>query len=48
MDKQQLQKADLFRFSPQFSTGTTLDNGNFVCTGLYGLTLGWDPSNESW
>ena len=39
---------DLFRCSPQFSTGVTMDNGNFVCTGMYGLTLGWDPTNESW
>lgn len=39
---------DLFRCSPQFSAGTVLDNGNFVCTGTGCLTLGWDPSNESW
>lgn len=39
---------DLFRCSTQFATGITLDNGNFVCTGLHGLTLGWDPNNEDW
>lgn len=39
---------DLFRCSPQFAGGTVMDNGNFVCTGVCCLTLGWDPSNESW
>lgn len=39
---------DLFRCSPQFAEGTVMDNGNFVCTGVGCLTLGWDPSNESW
>jgi hypothetical protein len=39
---------DLFRCSPQFAAGTVMDNGNFICTGEACLTLGWDPSNESW
>ena len=39
---------DLFRFNPQLAAGTVLDNGNFVCTDVLGITLGWDPSNESW
>jgi hypothetical protein len=38
----------LFRASPQFATGTTLDNGNFICTNNCSITLGWDPTNESW
>lgn len=39
---------NLFRAMPQFDSGTVLDNGNFVCTGQGDITLGWDPSNESW
>lgn len=39
---------NLFRAMPQFDAGTVLDNGNFVCTGQGDITLGWDPTNESW
>lgn len=39
---------NLFRCSVPFNEGTAMDNGNFVCTGIGCLTLGWDPTNESW